>query len=146
MQREGPENLDDDPKGHPPMQIEYRGGKMWLMPENVEIAPHVPVGPEEHHRRLFIEYERTFGRGLAKDVTHQVRSAGNRGRIWQEVIGEYRAIAAEFNQVARNGTPEEARALSVKIKAFRRNHPDLYEDVSRPSDEPTKPRVRIVED
>lgn len=120
--------------GYFPMQIERgKDGKLYL-PDGTEVLPNIAVGPEDHHLRLFVEYERTFGRGKAKYLTHS-------GMEEKDFVREYHELAERHGQIAVRGSPEEIEKFIHDLENYRKKHPELYEDVKQKG----KPsRIRIL--
>jgi len=120
---------EDKSPGYLPMQIVRKeDGKLYL-PDGTEVLPNIPVGPEEYHLRLFIEYERTFGRGNAKYATHF--GEGNpieEQKYGQGFIEEYHDLAYRYGSIAVRGNAEDAEAMIRELEAYRKRHPGLYED------------------
>ena len=115
--------------GYPPMQIVRKeDGKLYL-PDGTEVLPSIPIGSEEHHLRLFIEYERTFGRGNAKYVTHF--GEGNpieEQKYGEGFIEEYHDLAYRYGLIATRGSAKDVEIMIRELVAYRKRHPNLYED------------------
>lgn len=135
---ESPENTlnTDEPIGHEP--IEYRNGK-WYLPGNELSQPDFNIGPQEHNRAVFIEYERTFGRGFAYDVTHRTRQNSVYKKERKDINQEReQIILSEYNRL-RGSTvfssdKEKSDRMIDELRNFRRKYPELYIDVSSNSD------------
>ncbi|GEM_PF-2124532 len=134
MNPEHSEQFDHEPKGYQPLELDFRDGHYWL-PDGSMLEPNFIIGPSVCHKELFIEYERTFGRGTARDVTHSPRIGPHvlNTQILlpyggHNILDDYDAIRRSISEVTSRGTEEEARNLIVKIKEFRRKYPKLYDD------------------
>ncbi len=132
MESKNPDEINDqdDPKGHPALELTYKEGSYYL-PHGAVLIPDFGIGPEEHQKRVFVEYERTFGRGLAFDITH--RSFVD-PRVYLkyggfDLVNDYLKIANNIRPIALNGTKDEADEVINKIKDFRRKYSALYSDV-----------------
>jgi hypothetical protein len=134
---ENEQEKKDEPKGHPP--IRYEDGQ-YICPERGRVRPEFPIGKEEYHRRLFIEYERTFGRGWAKYITHgggQYIPGTESEKKFNESYGE-KAIE-EYRELQNTiplmnlGTKKQCEEAIAKIIEYRRKHPGLYADVVDPN-------------
>lgn len=98
--------------------------QVFLTPEGQEVTSQFDIGPASHHQQVFIEYERTFGRGKAKEETH---------KEGQSLIRtEYRALASFATYMMLASTNEEAVAYIERLATFRSNHPELYSDAAQP--------------
>jgi hypothetical protein len=117
--------------------IKYEDGK-FICPERGEIRPQFPVGNEEHQISLFIEYERTFGRGLAKDVTHSSGTpkyiSGTKSekdffkRYGDGVIDEYKKLSSLVGLMGI-GSQEACEEGIGELREYRKRHPALYSDI-----------------
>lgn len=129
-----------DPKGHPPLV--FVENNLFRTPKGDLVRPEWPIGPKSYHRELFIEYERTFGRGMAKDISHDLGfskipfSLKSQINILQQ---EYRDIAGRIGYLSFSGSEEDVKREIQKIKEYRSKFPELYEDVDRME----KPKVEI---
>ncbi|MDP2704269.1 MAG: hypothetical protein Q8P01_03520 [bacterium] len=115
--------------------LEYREGEFYT-PEGNLVRPMYQIGHEEWHRQLFIEYERTFGRGNAFDITHQamgkmpVTAEGQ--KIFFEKYGK--DVRTAYNKLTRaiplmgRGSQEQCETFIQGLKEYRRSHTALYED------------------
>jgi len=120
----------DDPKGYKALALERREGRLWL-PNGTELVPNISVGPEPYHLDLFVEYERTFGRGNAKYATHdfEIYDQPNAIKKYGEGFGdEYKALSSEYSEVIARNSEQDTRTLVEKIKEYRRRHQGLYID------------------
>ncbi|MFC1645027.1 hypothetical protein ACFL08_03300 [Patescibacteria group bacterium] len=133
----------DDVLGHDP--IKYDDG-VYICPKRGEVVPQFPIGSEDYHRNLFIEYERTFGRGNAKFITH-----GQKGYIsgtesettffnkyGEGVIDEYRELTGLTTAMNR-GTQEQCEDGIRKLREYRKKHSGLYSDVK-----PAGPKKKFI--
>ncbi len=139
-----PENVDNPP-GYPPLRIQRRDGRLWLDNGNL-LEPTIPIGPEDHHIKVFVEYERSFGRGQAKYITHssELYDQPNMVELYGEGFGEeYRQLAEDYGAAAY-GTPQLAEEYINRVKEYRLKHPRLYEDVDSPPIDPNNLRIRVV--
>ncbi len=128
---------NDNPRGYKPLELEYRDNHLW-MADGTLFQPDFEVGSERHQIDLFIEYERSFGRGRAFEATHKPRVGNIDPRIAKEFYGSienYHSIPRDWDkirfriaEIVKSGTPEEARELIKKIREFRRKYPTLYSD------------------
>jgi hypothetical protein len=126
----------DEPIGHEPM--DYKDGR-WYLPGNELAQLDFNIGPEKHNRAVFKEYERTFGRGFAYDVTHRTRQNSiykNERKNIEEKREE--EILSEYNRL-RGATvffsdKEKSDRMIEELRNFRRSYPELYIDVSSNSD------------
>lgn len=140
---------EDNPKGYLP--IRYENGQ-YICPERGVVRPEFPIGEEEYHRNLFIEYERTFGRGNAKDTTHSygypkyIPGTDSEKDFFERygdgVIEEYRELQNAI-PLMKFGTKEQCEEAIAKIREYRRKHSGLYSDMVDP-DAPKK-TFRILE-
>lgn len=146
--REDKEKEKDEPRGYYP--IRYENGQ-YICPERGVVRPQFPVGKEEYHRNLFIEYERTFGRGNAKYVTHgggpYIKGTDSETRFNERygegAIEEYHDLQNVI-PLMNFGTREKCEEAIEKIKEYRRKHLALYKDVVNP-DAPKK-TFRIIDE
>ena len=133
-----------DPKGHPP--LEHVKGRVFKTPEGTFVRSMYELGSEEYHAELFIEYERTFGRGMAKSVTHggpvagyplreELRQPGVQHRLQAEWAGN----GARSANLMRSGSAEEVRENIQWLKDYRARYPGLYDDVPDPG--APKPKI-----
>lgn len=133
---------DEQDPGYLPMQISRVGDKLQL-PDGTGVLPNISVGPKHHHLELFIEYERTFGRGQAKYLTHAsgIETPKLVAKYGAGFRAEYLQLAAEHSGVYQ-GTEEEVAAYIEKLLAYRMRHPKLYEDAKPKDGQPS--RIRVV--
>ena len=133
--------------GWPPLVLGGDGNI--YTPEGILIKPDHYVGPEKWHKQMFIEYERTFGRGLAKRETHiEANAMSAARRVFERKYGEgygnlmedYRKIMNEYFKAMEDG-PEKAEEIKSKIQGFRRHYPKLYKDVNQPQTRPSVKRL-----
>lgn len=127
------ENTAKDVEGHPPIRYENEG---FICPERGRVVPEFRVGPEEYHRQLFIEYERTFGRGKAKYITHgngayvpgtESEKQFNE-RYGKGVLEEYSKLTGVV-PLMNIGNEEQCHEAIEELKDYRRRHPGLYDDI-----------------
>ena len=144
-------NESEDVKGHPP--IKYIDGR-YICPERGWVRPEFSVGPEEYHRNLFIEYERTFGRGLAKDLSHgplgfpSYMDDPDFEKKFNEEYGqnlkeEYRELSSKSVGYMCNGSKKVCENTIKELKEYRRKHPKMYSDVLDPN--VPKKKFQIIE-
>ncbi len=132
ISQEGQQNKKAN--GHPP--IEYIDGN-YACPERGLVRPEFDIGPEEYHRKLFIEYERTFGRGQAKFLTHgganYIPGTDSEKKFNEKfgpnVIEEYREFSNKIRFLLYRGKREDCEDMIIKLGEFRNRHPNLYSDV-----------------
>lgn len=117
--------------------------------DGIVVTPNHYVGLEPWHKGMFIDYERTFGRGIAKIETHNTRGERNPelldrryGPGYAGVREDYQSIEQEYGQIMRSGSPEEAERIKQRLQEFRNKYPRLYQDVPNPNK--PKPSVRII--
>lgn len=123
-----------NPKGHPPLELEWREGHYWF-PDGSMLDPDFPIGPEPYHKELFVEYERSFGRGIANYITHSPRFGPkvlHSSRLYpyggHQLLDDYDECRRVIAQTTLSGNENEVRALIEKIREFRRKYPKLYDD------------------
>lgn len=129
-----------DPKGHTPLV--FAENNLFRTPKGDLVRPEWPIGSESYQRELFIEYERTFGRGMAKDISHGLGFSKIPSSLKSQIDvlqQEYINIAARIGYLSFSGSEEDVRQEIQKIKEYRAKYPELYEDV----DKIEKPRVKI---
>lgn len=135
---------EEDPKGHP--SLIYKDGHFWF-PEfdrvhgtRIHATPNMKIGPEEYHRDLFIEYERTFGRGRAYNFTHEFIPSIHEirkeyGEEAEQFLDDYHNLANEYSRVVgKKGSRKKTEELIKKIKDYRKKYPWLYGDVEDSDD------------
>ncbi len=119
-----------NPKGHPPLV--YLEGQLFRTSTGQIVKSEWPLGPQSFHKDLFIEYERTFGRGLAKDITHGLgfssTPANLKGHV-DKLQKEYEEIAININSISFSGYEQDVKEEIQKIREYRAKYPDLYIDV-----------------
>lgn len=131
-----PPRKDSIPKGHAPIQ--YVDGK-YICPERGLVVPQFQIGPESYQRDLFIEYERSFGRGIAKDITHGIvplplgAHQMISGLYGENPIEEYRAISGKAIGLMARGSQEDVGSMIQEIRKYRAKHSGLYNDVKDPN-------------
>jgi len=133
-----PERSDKEIEGHPPIQ--FIEGK-YICLERGLVSPEFDIGPEEYHRKLFIEYERTFGRGEAKHLTHgganYLPGTDSEERFNKKygpnLVEEYQKFASQIRGLLFNGEKEKCDNMMKELGEFRRKHPNLYSDVVDPN-------------
>ena len=133
-----------DPKGHPPL-IHVKG-RVFKTPEGTHVRSMYELGPEEYHAGLFIEYERTFGRGMAKVITHggpisgyPLREELRKPDVQRRLQAEWARNGARSANLMRAGTAEEVRENIQWLKDYRARYPGLYDDV--PDPDAPKPKI-----
>ena len=133
------ENIDkdqEDPKGYKPLELTYKDGHLWL-PDGVRFDPDFTVGSERWQIDLFIEYERTFGRGKAFEITHQITEESRDPKTIEKYGGE--SMLYEFSELASYVPSivslEENKNVALKfvnrLKRFREKYPLLYDDADQ---------------
>jgi hypothetical protein len=129
FERSGQENTP----GYKPLELEYRDGHLW-MPNGVRFEPDFKVGPDQRQIDLFIEYERTFGRGKAFEITHQTSAESQKPEVLERYGGP--TMLSHFEHLSQDvplitGDIENASYAEKYIKQlqkFRTDYPKLYED------------------
>lgn len=130
---------EENPKGYKSLELEYRDGHLW-MPDGTMLEPDFLVGIERHQIDLFIEYERSFGRGRAFMVTHgilriqdpriMIRDFGSTENYFS-LMKEYESIANEISALTSSGSQEDCLVMIERIKEFRKKCPNLYSDADK---------------
>lgn len=114
------ENLNPEPsktiEGYPPLKLIRRESEIWTE-DGRRLIPHFKIGPQQYHVDLFVEYERTFGRGKAFAVTHNPISGG----IYADARKEHQELAGLMASTVSRGTEEECQAFIERIKDYRKN-------------------------
>jgi len=127
--------IEKDVKGHPP--IKYINGK-YICPERGVVNPEFNIGPKKYQRDLFIEYERTFGRGQSKFLTHggaifviaETNSEKEFNKNYGEnLVKEYKEFSDSISNLLYRGDQNTCEDTINKLKQYRRNHSELYSDV-----------------
>ncbi|OGI82636.1 hypothetical protein A3I95_01355 [Candidatus Nomurabacteria bacterium RIFCSPLOWO2_02_FULL_44_12] len=85
---------------------------------------------------LFVEYERTFGRGKAFEITHQTTAESRSLEVLSKygghsVVTEFEKFAYLVPIVTRSGEAAIANRIIGELKDFRRKYPLLYEDADQ---------------
>ena len=114
-------------KGYSPLR--FKNGQ-WFFPDGRVANPSFSVGKEEHHRELFVEYERSFGRGNAFDVTHAHLGTFGLSSEKKEAIAEYQVFASQAPPLIHGGSKEQVVEIIQRIKDFRGKFPWLYVDAT----------------
>jgi len=133
MSLEDVTNDQENPKGYKPMELDYRDGHLWL-PNGVRLKPDFEVGSERWQIDLFIEYERTFGRGKAFEITHQITEESQNPEMLSKyggnsILNEFEYFASLVpNIVAVKENKEAAPKFIHRLREFRKRYPLLYED------------------
>jgi len=113
----------------PPLELRENG---FIYDEKGKrVSPDFAVGQEKHHKLGFIEYERTFGRGVAKNLTHNILMPHEIEKYGEDFQKDYRSLANQAMTVLVNGTREEINEFTSALKEYRQKYPFLYEDVKR---------------
>lgn len=106
------------------------------------------IGPKAYHQQAFIEYERTFGRGLANICTHGdgptlglIEDPDEKAE-WESIYDEYGQFAAQAGHMMLRSTEAEAQDFIERLQRFRKNHQRLYTDVPDPN--ARKAKFKIV--
>jgi hypothetical protein len=99
-----------------------------------EVVPDVNIGPKKWHEDLFIEYELTFGRGMAYDVTHGFATPSTTPleiKKRSEIEDDYTRIKDSFAypSTVSSGSEEDANRIIKELQDFRRKYPELYTDI-----------------
>ena len=138
------QSWESRPLGHPPLEV-HRDEDALRLASGDLLEPTIPVGPEEHHILLFVEYERTFGRGHAKYITHEEVHETETGiqTYGAGYLDEYRQLASDYSTAAR-GTEAEVHAFITRLDDYRAAHPKLYEDVGGGRKPGAPLRIRVV--
>lgn len=132
--------------GYTPLQIERRDGKLWL-PNGTLLIPSIEVGTEGYHLDLFIEYERTFGRGNAKLATHLGEENGLTEELYgADFITEWKELATAYGQAARTPDPQLTQQVIQRFKEYRLKHPNLYHDKAEKEAPIPEKRIKILGD
>ena len=127
---------EENPKGYKPLELEYHDGHLW-MSDGVRFDPDFPVGPERWQIDLFIEYERTFGRGKAFEITHGITEESQDPEIVKRyggdsMIYDFQELAFLVpNAVALTENKSSAKGLTRRLREFRKKYPQLYEDADQ---------------
>jgi len=131
--------LKENIPGYKPLELTYRDGHLW-MSNGTRFEPDFPVGSERWQIDLFIEYERTFGRGKAFEITHSPLRPALDPRILKkfyngidpsEIQFEWKRIVAQMKRIVVSGTESETKELVEKIKDFRKKYLFLYDDAEK---------------
>lgn len=133
-----------DPKGHPPLVFVERD--LFRTPKGDVVKSEWPIGSESYHRELFIEYERTFGRGMAKDITHGLGFIPIPSDLKPKIKmlqKEYWEMAGRIRNLSLSGSEEIVRQEIQKIKEYRSKFPELYLDVKTDVDKPSTFNIRF---
>ena len=122
---------------YPPLKIQKenvlgrdgltRETHVFINEKGARIIPNIRVGPEQHHRELFVWYERAFGRGRAGYLTHFAE--GNpkaRSLIGPRFAEDYYAIASKAAAPMAGGTKQRAEEVVEAIKEYVKKYPLLY--------------------
>lgn len=140
-QREETAKQEELAKGYQALRFESGS---WFFPDGRLAAPDFSIGPEEYHRELFIEYERSFGRGKAKDVTHA--QLGSVFPVaYKEAIKAYQPISSKAPSLMNMGSREQVQRAIQEIKDFRRKFYWLYDDVKKETEPKKTFRIRNEE-
>lgn len=126
-------------KKYPPLQIKkenvldregQRETHVFINSEGSRIIPNVNVGPEQHHRELFLWYERAFGRGWAGIWTHEpmLASPETRQQIGLNFSNDYRAVSSVAAPAMASGSKERVEEAIEAIKGYVRKYPNLYRE------------------
>lgn len=154
MYREGsreivPGALGETIPGYPPLEIN-RGQDGKLYRGSLEFVPSqdMPIGPEAHHLQVFLEYEQTFGRGKAKQLTHDIElrhRADIETKYGTGFGDDYERLRDGYDQAASRSTQADAEAYIQLLRSYRMRYPKLYEDADgyRKKD-PGPSRIKIT--
>lgn len=129
-----------NPKGHPPLV--HVEGRIFRTHEGELVRSQWPLGPEPYHRDLFVEYERTFGRGLAKAASHGLAYAPIPQELKdqaKQIQDDYWPLASQVKRLSLTGTAEQIKEEIQKIRRYRAKYPALYSDV--PDPHAPKPKI-----
>ena len=129
------ESLSQEPRGYKPIQLEYREGHFWL-PDGVMFQPDFEISPNPESIALFVEYERTFGRGKAFEITHQTTEESRQQGILEkyggrEMLSRFKRFAQLVPIVTLSGEKKNVEKLIKELKDFRREYSALYEDADQ---------------
>lgn len=110
--------------------------KIFVNAEGQHVVSQFDLGAELHHIDIFIEYERTFGRGKASDATHGPLPpmANDRQR---EVKDAYEVISSRARAMMLSASKEQAKDYIQELAQFRSDFNDLYADIQK-SNRPKK--------
>ncbi len=114
--------------GYEPLQVEWREGRMYRA-DGIEVVPNIPVGKEVYHHKLFIEYERTFGRGNAKFITHMYLYEDYHPQLIElygaGFLDEYRDLRDRYTGMTYAAEPEVNKYIE-ELNQYRKRHSRLY--------------------
>ncbi len=123
---------------YPPLKIQQEKSlgpnasghtRVFIDEKGTRIIPNFKVGPEEHHRELFVWYERAFGRGMAGCLTHiPPTNLKIRSRIGSGFVEDYRLISCRAASAMADGTRQKTEDVIAAIKKFVKKYPDLYQE------------------
>ena len=145
--QENDQSLKNKISEYSPMQIERRADGQLYLPNGTEVLPNIPVGSEEYHLRLFVEYEQTFGRGNAKYQTHfGEENPISEEKYGSDFISEYHRLSNRYGQITIQGTLEEVESLIQELKLYQTQHRGLYTDAAtHTGDTKARPsRIKII--
>lgn len=139
--------------GHSP--IKFVNGEFVCFERGI-VKPQFEVGSQEYQRNLFIEYERTFGRGRAFDLTHDLGGANyvpgtDSEKKFHEKYGsnlkeEYQEFSGRIRSFLSRGTKEDCEEMINELSEFRKRHPGLYSDVATKDPSVPKKKFEIKKD
>jgi hypothetical protein len=127
MEKENFGSQQPDVLGHKP--LEYRDGKFFNS-EGKEAHTNFAVGPQDSQKQVFIEYERTFGRGIAFSVTHGLSDAPV-GVDSRQARLDYRDLINIAQKAMQNGTEEDCEQAISDLRQYRSRYPELYSDAKQ---------------
>lgn len=119
-----PESKRNNVEGHPPLLLERRGEEIWTK-DGKKLIPDFEIGPNQWNINLFVEYERTFGRGMARAITHHPISS----HMYGNERNDYFELAGKIGLAINNGTEIECRDFIENLREYRNKYPKLFDDV-----------------
>jgi hypothetical protein len=133
------------PGGMPPGSTK----EVFITPDGKPVTSQFDLGGGDHHRKLFIEYERSFGRGEAFLATHP--GPGGARLVpndWpqrkKDIFNGYMPLAEKAARMMRHGTEEDVAIFIAELRAYRQKFPEIYED-AQSAKRPKTFRIKSVE-
>ena len=127
------DSINNFDPGYKPIKLEYKEGHFWLQ-NGVRFEPDFELINEPKRIALFIEYERTFGRGKAFEITHKTTEESRRPEVikkynGQDIISVFERFSYIVPMVTMGGGDSALiEKLMLQLKNFRNEHTLLYED------------------